>query len=235
MHEKRQIIDSDKKYPDLKPDYDFILSDIGIFKKDKKLFFVHKKTTRLVSAVHLLTDLLSENEPLKLEIRETSLKTISVVFSEKVFSDQKTWSRNVGLYFVRLASLIETAYLGGVISFMNFSLITKEISNLIKIVSDYKPEFSENVIGEEFLWDYKGQESIKDNAHFGTGNFKGQESREFSKGQNNVSGSNESRENNFGFSKKALNVGDYKKTEKNSRQIEIIGILRIGHRRNIYK
>jgi len=230
MYEKRQIVDSNKKYQDLKPDYDFILSDIGIFKKDKKLFFIHKKTTRLVSAVHLLTDLLSESEPLKLEIRKTSLKTISVVFSEKVFSDQKTWSRDTGLAFVRLASFIETAYLGGIISFMNFSLITKEISNLIKIVSDYEPGFLEKVIGEDFLWDHKGQdkgqENVRDSGNFGEGNFKGQESKEFFKGQNNTRRSYELGEKNFEFSKEIVKSDDSKKTEKNSRQIEIIGIIK---------
>jgi hypothetical protein len=50
---------------------------IGLISGDEHLFYVLKKTEKIVTALYLVTNLIKDNDPLKWEIRERCMSLIS--------------------------------------------------------------------------------------------------------------------------------------------------------------
>ena len=57
------------------------IGDLVLFNRSAHFAFVYQKTEKLVSAVYLVTNLISDNEPLKTRIRENALALMSVARS----------------------------------------------------------------------------------------------------------------------------------------------------------
>lgn len=109
---------------------------LGLFEKDTYLLFIYKKSERIVSAFYLISNLLSDNEPLKWQFRNTGLGVISQVLSSRLTQkDTDEVLHVLAMDFIKLLSLLDVAFVAGVISEMNFKLLKQELENLLEVLN----------------------------------------------------------------------------------------------------
>lgn len=116
--------------------------------------FVCKKTEKLASAVYLITNLFSDNEPMKWTLRKKVSDLMSFIISYKDIrqSDLPNFINITKTKVLDIVSLLEVAYLGGLVSRMNFSIIDQEFSNLITALnSAHKTDSSNSIIPTKFF------------------------------------------------------------------------------------
>jgi hypothetical protein len=106
----------------------FGVSGVAIFKDKPELLYVYKKTEKLVSAIYLLSNFISDSEPLKWQIRSSGVEALSCSLSLSVNP------RNFILASAKLLSYFEVAYISGLISEMNFNILKNEFEQLIQWV-----------------------------------------------------------------------------------------------------
>lgn len=124
-----------------------------------------KRTEKIVSAVCLVTNFLSDNDPLKWAIRDKAVALLANLFSavgQSIFSKSGTLAQTSRL-INEIISLVEVAALSKLISEMNASIIKKELNLLkdsiedINSVEDSSNEFllsglfGEEVSGNDYL------------------------------------------------------------------------------------
>jgi len=98
------------------------------------LSFFLKKTERLSAVIYLITNLFSENEPLRTSLREDSIKLlnkISALHSKDVHDQKKELAEATSLVR-KISSLFEVLHLAGLISDMNHNVISNELHMLFK-------------------------------------------------------------------------------------------------------
>jgi hypothetical protein len=106
---------------------------IGLISGDENLFYVFKKTERIVTALYLVTNLIKDNDPLKWEIRERCMSLISSTIALAGVDSQE---KNSYMRFF-LSSLLETrtfvniSFGSHIISKMNAEMIIDEIDALV--------------------------------------------------------------------------------------------------------
>ena len=111
---------------------------IGLISGDEHLFYVLKKTEKIVTALYLVTNLIKDNDPLKWEIRERCMSLISSTIALASIDSQE---KNTYMRFF-LSSILETRTfvnisLGShIISKMNAGLIIDEIDALVIHIKD---------------------------------------------------------------------------------------------------
>ena len=111
---------------------------IGLIGGDEHLFYIFKKTERIVTAMYLVTNLVKDNDPLKWEIREQCMSLIS---SAIAIASADSPEKNSYLRFF-LSSLLESRTfinisLGShIISKMNAEMIMEEIDALVIHIKD---------------------------------------------------------------------------------------------------
>ncbi len=107
-----------------------------LFEKDNYFLFVYKKSERLVSAFYLMSNLLSDNEPIKWQFRNIGLSIISQTLS--LTSNPLSKSDVIlGLTtdLVKLLSLLDIAYVAGLVSEMNFAVLKSELEHLLETLN----------------------------------------------------------------------------------------------------
>lgn len=103
--------------------------------KDNFRIFVAKKTEKLAAAIHLVTNLFRNEEPMKWRIREAALNLNDVVLSFTGRADSKHGSLDkVVETAAATLSLLEIAFTAGMVSEMNFSILKKEFSAFIRLL-----------------------------------------------------------------------------------------------------
>ena len=90
--------------------------------------YLYKKTEKLVSALYLLTNFLSDKEPIKWQLRETSLGLLSVSQGQFLNPQKATSLCAVILSFLGIANL------SSLISEMNYSIMKYEFESLVKLL-----------------------------------------------------------------------------------------------------
>ncbi|MDE2188718.1 MAG: hypothetical protein KGJ35_03260 [Patescibacteria group bacterium] len=111
---------------------------IGLISGDEHLFYIFKKTERIVTALYLVTNLIKDNDPLKWEIRE---RCMSLVSSTIALTGADNQEKNSFLRFF-LTSLLESRTFvnislgSNIISQMNAEMIIGEIDSLVVYVKD---------------------------------------------------------------------------------------------------
>ncbi len=140
MSEKGQI----KRYPENTLNYEggnqISLKDRLINLKDDKLSSFHKKTVRVVSAVYLLTGLLDTGEPLRIGLKKSALGILNSSSSIKngvVKNGKKQWLEIWRSDLLKISSLLETSFLSGLVSEMNFRVIKSELEKLFELARSY--------------------------------------------------------------------------------------------------
>lgn len=110
---------------------------LSLFEKDNYLLFIYKKSERIVSAFYLVSNLFSENEPLKWQIRNIGLSIISQVLSlSSIQADKSGALHLLAVDLVKLLSLLDVSFVAGVVSEMNYKLLKRELEHLLQTLSD---------------------------------------------------------------------------------------------------
>jgi hypothetical protein len=130
---------------------------IKLFEKDNFLLFVYKKVERIVSALYLLGDLLSDNEPIKWKLREVGIAIISRIMSFTTNPMLKSEIvSSITSDLLKILSFIEVAFFANLISEMNFTILKKELEALLETLnfqSVSKQEIKDKSVtfGKEFF------------------------------------------------------------------------------------
>lgn len=113
---------------------------VDILKNDQHLLFLFKKTERLVAALYLVTNLLSDMEALKWEIRKSGTNLSAYILSFIGHLETKSGESHADAHreITRLFSLLNIAHAAGLLSPMNASLIKGELQMIFTIVDERK-------------------------------------------------------------------------------------------------
>lgn len=129
------IMEIDKKFStDLvqkNPDF------ISFFEKDADFILAYKKTEKLASAIYIVTNHFSENEPIKWTIRKKATGLLSFMLDYKDITEsiRVNFIYEVKAKVLELVSLLEVSSKAGLVSGMNFSVLKQEFLNLIDILN----------------------------------------------------------------------------------------------------
>lgn len=109
-------------------------SGVSFFEKDTFFVYIFKKTERLVSAVYLISDFFSDQEPIKWSTREICIDLLSLIAECK--NTLSATKRDALVFEIRscvlkVLSMFSIAHVSGLISEMNFSILEKEFNSLI--------------------------------------------------------------------------------------------------------
>ena len=141
-----------------------------IFSGDSYGLFVFKKTERIVTAIYLLTGLMSDSEPMKSRLREIATELISnaLSMSERVWGEeffQKGIFNNISEILV-LFNIAETTKM---VSKMNHDILVSELYKLSNFLttsgsnySSAKIAFSPNIFPGDY--NYAPDKSYKNNS-----------------------------------------------------------------------
>ncbi len=113
----------------------------------RQIEFMFKRLEKLSSAIYIVTDLVSDNEPLKWKLRQISLSLLS---------DTSGYKLNISENVYKMISFLDIALAGNIVSEMNGSVLKYEFEGLIKVVENIKKE---DVIGKLFLYE-KNENSV---------------------------------------------------------------------------
>ncbi len=108
----------------------------GLFEKDNPLLFVYKKAEKIASAFYLVSNFLSDNEPIKWQFRSIGLSITSQVLSLNI----ESLSRSEGvskmtLDILKMLSFLEVAFVAGFVSEMNFIILKNELENFLETLN----------------------------------------------------------------------------------------------------
>jgi hypothetical protein len=106
-----------------------------LFEKDNHFLFIYKKLERVVSALYLVTNFLSDNEPMKWEFRTVGTRMLSKILSSTLSPLSKAESAHkLSTDMVSLLSLLDVSCVANLISEMNSALLKKELQHLLEIL-----------------------------------------------------------------------------------------------------
>lgn len=144
MNLREQTTNIDEYGVDKSYDFESLLLKTELFKKDREFFFLLKKTERIISAIYLLTDLISDREPVKWLLREFSMKIIPEIVSMRgSFGNiRESDIENLENNTLKLLAFLESSYIGGIISKMNFAIFSEELIKLINLEREYFKKIS---------------------------------------------------------------------------------------------
>lgn len=100
--------------------------------KRQEFWYISKKAEKLMTAVYILTDLLSDSEPIKRHLREASLvilKDIHLLWNQTL-SKRKELARRIADSVEGVLSFMEIASATGLISRMNADILKSELEAL---------------------------------------------------------------------------------------------------------
>jgi hypothetical protein len=106
------------------------IKDISMFRDDKFCLFVYKKTIKLSAGVYVVTNLLSDEEPLKWELRRYGQKLLSSAVSAGNSSEFSRCEvdKILSTYCLTIISILEVAFYAGLISQMNYTILKDEFT-----------------------------------------------------------------------------------------------------------
>ncbi len=167
-----------------------IKADVGLlFAGDPYGLFVFNKTERLVTAVYLLTGLMSDKEPMKERLRSLSTEMLltALSMSERVWGED-SFQKNLLSSIFEISVLFDIAETAKMISKMNHGIINSELKKLSNFLVTSASNYSSAKIAIEpglFDGDYNFTPDQR-SMNFGQKIPEAQTAQEepFSKGQN---------------------------------------------------
>jgi hypothetical protein len=116
-------------------------NSLAIF-KDNKFNYLYQKSDRIVTAIYLVTNFMSPEEPLKWQIRKSLLQMLDSIMElgNASMSDMDSIIRDISTKLFQIITLFDVAYRSGFISHMNYEIISAELANLASLVSEYDEE-----------------------------------------------------------------------------------------------
>ncbi len=117
---------------------------------------ISKKSERLATALYLVTSFLSDNEPLKFRLRELSLDLVQKSGSVRYgsFVSDRTLFEDTQRSITETLSLLELAFIAGIISEMNFTILKREYASLrdaIEIKKVSRESRTDTILGDTFF------------------------------------------------------------------------------------
>jgi hypothetical protein len=115
-------------------------SDLENLDREIPYSFLKKKAEKLSTAVYVVTSFLSDNEPLKWQIRECGLEILSGAISIKDTQISETSHRvkKIISSTEKIISLLEIAGVAGFVSLMNLGILKEEYGSLLESISAQK-------------------------------------------------------------------------------------------------
>lgn len=119
--------------------------NLSIF-KDETFRFLYQKSERLSVAIYLISNLMVLDEPIKWQLRQSSLNLLKSIMSlsKASLASRNISFREIGSDLSHLISLYEISYRSGFISIMNFQIIDNELKKMADFVSKIENEEFEN-------------------------------------------------------------------------------------------
>ncbi len=113
---------------------------------DPAYLFIFKKTEKIIAALYLITNLISDTEPIKLQIRKLSIGLMSDVLSLKKTTVVQSRQTLINLMssMSETISLLKIASTADHISSMNYSIIQKELVLLMDNLQNIHEEITAN-------------------------------------------------------------------------------------------
>jgi len=103
-----------------------------------RMSFAHKRTGRIVAALFVVTNLLSDSNPIRHRIRHLGVNLMSFMVPQSILSTEddlkRSFSARYAERFLEVVSLLEISFISGDITEMNYKLISEEIDSLITAV-----------------------------------------------------------------------------------------------------
>ncbi len=169
-----------------------IKADIGLlFSGDSYGLFVFKKTERIVTAIYLLTGLMSDKEPMKERLRNLATEMLmnAIEMSERIWGEEN-FQKNLISSICEASALFDVAETTKMMSKMNHKIISNELKNLSDFLITSSSNYSSAKIAFEpnmFDGDYNYVPDQKNNS-FNQSMFNTQVSEEkaFYKGQDTI-------------------------------------------------
>lgn len=138
--------------------------------------FLSKKAEKITAAIYLISNLFSENEPIKWSLRQEGLLLLKLTTSLMglTISDKVLFS-NLRTLLVEIKSLLQVGFISGLISEMNFSILESEITKLLTGMGQNQTikDLSDTNIRQKFFDTGHSELHLKDH-----------DSNSFHKGQN---------------------------------------------------
>lgn len=111
----------------------------GLITKDNFADFLSLKSEKLASALYLVTDFLSDSEPLKWKLRQLALDLVSnfpLTFRQLKGSLNSSLLDRKLSQLKDLVTLLDVARVGGNVSQMNFDILKQEYYRLAELISE---------------------------------------------------------------------------------------------------
>ncbi|HVY54438.1 MAG TPA: hypothetical protein VHC46_01650, partial [Thermodesulfobacteriota bacterium] len=98
--------------------------------------FIYKKTEKLVTAIYMITNFIKDNEPLKWKIREAalSLMELNLDWVSVSLAERRELLREYRALALEIVSLSSVASHAGLISEMNFHILSREFNGLVSVI-----------------------------------------------------------------------------------------------------
>lgn len=117
---------------------------------------VTKKSDRLATALYLVTNFLSDNEPLKNRLRTLSLDLVRLSASVRYGSTtpETIIFENFNANIIETLSLLELAFISGLVSEMNFTILKREYDSLkdkIQIKQSSRESRTDTILEDNFF------------------------------------------------------------------------------------
>ncbi len=211
-----------------------VKADINLlFTGDSYGLFVFKKTEKIVTAIYLLTGLMSDNEPMKMKLRDLATEMLSTALgmSERVWGEeifQKTLIANT----CEMSVLFDVALRVKMISTMNHKIIHDELVKFSDFLITSSSNYSSAKIAfaqDAFDGDYNFVPEQRNNSSINESLVLPTLSKDFYKGQNNI------KENNVldKMSQGKVEVSEKNVKDKSKRQEIILSMLKGGSKLTI--
>ncbi len=114
----------------------------SVFVRDNDLEYIFKKTEKVSTAVYLITNFFSPEEPLKWSIRQVATKLLhfSLSFSQGSLYNKEKRTLDLNGAILELSSLFDLAYRSGFVTVMNYQILSTEISRLGTLLVEYNSD-----------------------------------------------------------------------------------------------
>lgn len=129
---------------------------LGFFSAEDYLIYIFKKTEKITAALYLVTGLLTDDEPMKWELRDRGmdLLTSSFTASSTLPGDKNTVIQSLFTAALETISLLNVGKISNLISEMNHTVLVKEIDQVVGLLRDRLAQNAENagyVLSESFF------------------------------------------------------------------------------------
>lgn len=116
------------------------MSPLGLVGNSPHFAFIYTKTEKIVTALYLVTNFLSDSEPLKWKARSLGGELLSLanVLKDKYASQREAAVLSMESIVLELGSLLDIARNAGLMSEMNAGILRSELESLVAAVLERK-------------------------------------------------------------------------------------------------